>query len=87
MKILIFDNFHHKNKESLMKILNHLNYEYLKCNANNYDKIKEYDVIFSPSLPINVSLFPDKKFIFGPHFSVFPNNKLLEINNLNNEHT
>tara|TARA_Y100000389_G_C17450622_1_gene514532 strand:- start:1681 stop:2547 length:867 start_codon:yes stop_codon:yes gene_type:complete len=82
MKILIFDNIHHKNKESLIKILNHLKYEYLICNANNYDKIKEYDIIYSPGLPIDTSNSPNKKFIFGPHFSVFPNNKLSYINNI-----
>ena len=37
-----------------------------------------------PDNSINTSKFPNKKFIFGPHFSVFPNYKLENIKNDNN---
>ena len=61
-------------------ILKHLNWNY-KYGSGNIDEVRFFDIIYSPSHPINISLFPDKKFIFGPHFSVFPNNKLTHINN------
>jgi hypothetical protein len=50
--------------------------------VNKY--IKDYDIIHSQYTPIDASLFPEKKFIFGAAFSVFPNNKLLSINNIHN---
>jgi hypothetical protein len=31
-----------------------------------------YDVIYSPACPIDVKQYPHVKFLFGPHFSVFP---------------
>ena len=37
-----------------------------------------------PDNSIDTSKFPNKKFIFGPHFSVFPNYKLENIKNDNN---
>jgi len=80
MKILIIGNFHHKNKKGLEMVLKHLNWNY-KYGAGNIDEIRNFDIIYSPSHPINTSLFPKKKFIFGPHFSVFPDNKLRHINN------
>ena len=84
MKILIIGNFHHKNKEGLEIVLKHLKWDY-KYGSGNVNELRNFDVIYSPSNPINTSLFPNKKFIFGPHFSVFPNKKLLYIkNNCNN---
>jgi hypothetical protein len=35
-----------------------------------------------PCHPIDTSLYPNKKFIFGNQFSVFPDNRLLQINNI-----
>lgn len=77
--ILIIGNFHHKNKIGLINILEYLKISY---KFGNLSDINNYDVIYSPSNPINTSLYPNKKFIFGPHFSVFPDNKLLQINNV-----
>lgn len=81
MKFLIINDFHHKNKEGLIKILSNLGYEY-KC--GNISNIPDYDIIYSPVNPIDTSKYPNKKFIFGPHFSVFPDDKLKFINNVNN---
>ena len=75
MKVLIVGTFHHKNKEGLERLLKYLNYDYKF--VNNLNDINNYDIIFSPCHPIDASKYPDKKFIFGPHFSVFPN-KLLD---------
>ena len=81
MNILIIDNFHHKNMIGLDLLLKNINFKYKFGNIND---IKDYDIIYSPNYPLNSNLYPDKKFIFGPHFSVFPDNKLLQINNRNN---
>ena len=80
MKVLIFGNLHHKNKIGLEKILLYLQYDYLF--SNNINLIEQYDIIYSPSEPINIE--KNKKYIFGPHFSVFPCNKLNNIVNYNN---
>jgi len=79
MKVLIIGNFHHKNKEGLERMLHLLKYDYKYGTIND---IPQYDLIYSPTNPINTSIYPTKKFIFGPHFSVFPTNKLLQINNI-----
>ena len=79
MKILVFGNFHHKNRESLEKILKYLNFDYKFGDIN---EVKKFKVIISPNIPINTSIFPNKFFIFGPHFSVFPNQLLYKINNV-----
>lgn len=81
MNILIIGRFHHKNMIGLKLLLNSINIQYKFGNIND---IKDYDIIYSPNYPLNSNLYPDKKFIFGPHFSVFPDNKLLQINNINN---
>jgi len=82
MKILIIGDFHHKNKEGLERLLKYLNYDYKF--VNNLNDIDNYDIIFSPCNPIDTSKYPNKKFIFGPHFSVFPDNRLMYINNIHN---
>jgi hypothetical protein len=81
MKILIIDSFHHKNMVGLKLLLHNINYEY---KFGTIDEINSFDIVYSPNNPINTSIYPSKKFIFGPHFSIFPNNKLLSINNINN---
>ena len=82
MRILIIGDFHHKNKEGLERLLKYLNYDYKIINHLN--DIDNYNIIYSPCYPIDTSKYPDKKFIFGPHFSVFPDNRLMYINNVHN---
>ena len=79
MKTLIIGWFHHKNKIGLELMLNFLNFPFKWGGTIN--DIKDYELIFMPDNPIDTSLFPNKKFIFGNHFSVFPTNKLLYIKN------
>ena len=77
--ILIIDSScHHKNKEGFEKMIKELNWYY---NYGTERDIESYDIIYSPSQVINTSKYPNKKFIFGPHFSVFPDQKLHYINN------
>ena len=81
MKLLIIGDFHIKNKLGLSNLLNHLKYEYKYGSVN---EIEQFDIIYSPGTAINVSKYPKQKFIMGPHFSVFPNEKQLK--NINNVH-
>ena len=72
MKVLFINNFfHHKNLNAFQKynIIIHA----VDISDLNKIRLNEYDVVFSPSEPIDVRKYPDTKFIFGPHFSVFPN--------------
>jgi hypothetical protein len=86
MKVLIIGSFHHKNMIGLKLLLDTIKYEYTFRNNNeiNNNEINNFDIIYSPITPINSSQYPTKKFIFGPHFSVFPDNRLFYINNTNN---
>jgi len=70
-------NIHPSNKVALNQIVNHLKLELV----NN---INDADVIYSPGQPLPIHQHPTKKFIFGPHFSVFPNQKALSLNGIHN---
>jgi hypothetical protein len=77
MKILYLNTgMHHKNQHAIM---NYKNIEFISIHSiqqfQNID-LTQFDAVYSPSQPINVSLYPNTKFIFGPHFSVFPNENL-----------
>jgi glycosyltransferase involved in cell wall biosynthesis len=73
MKILfIKSGIHHKNlhfilncKKIQIHLINNVN------EINNYN-LSDYDAVYSPCDPIDISKYPNTKFIFGPHFSVFP---------------
>lgn len=80
MKVLILDKwFHHKNKIGIIKMFEKYGVEFEF--VQNLEKIKDYSIIYSPSVLFDSSIYPDKKFIFGPHVSVFPDNRLSVINN------
>ena len=44
-----------------------------RLNIERVSSLCDADIIYSPSEYMNTEQFPDKKYIFGPHFSVFPN--------------
>ena len=74
MKVLfIKSSIHGKNlqfilncKQITFHIINDVN------EIQNLD-LSEFDAVYSPCQPIDVLKYPNTKFIFGPHFSVFPN--------------
>ena len=71
MKVLFINiNMHQKNLNALMKY--NINFYIIKHTNLDLIDLSIFDVIYSPSIPINVSKYPNSKFIFGPHFSVFP---------------
>ena len=77
---MIIDSFlHEKNKQGLIKILNFLHEQKeIEYKVGTVNDIPNYDIIYSPSEPINTSLYPSKKFLFGPHFSTFPDHHQLQ---------
>jgi hypothetical protein len=73
MKILYLKtNMHEKNNNALMNYKN-VDYHIIQ-NPNILDRIdlSQFNCVYSPAIPINVSKYPNTKFLFGPHFSVFP---------------
>ena len=71
MKILLIRNhFHHKNLAALRKYKNITVDEIDFQELNQFD-LSQYNCIYSPALPICVENF-SSSFLFGPHFSVFP---------------
>ena len=76
-KILLYNyGFHHKNLHAIKK------YKQIEFDiVENLEQIANidvlnYDFIYSPAEPFDISNFEDIKFRFGPHFSTFPTNKI-----------
>lgn len=77
MKVLfIKSHIHHKNLNFILKckkihffIINSIN------DINNIN-ITDYDAVISPCDAIDISKYPTTKFLFGPQFSVFPDDRL-----------
>lgn len=83
-KILLILNhdYHHKNKKGMEMICKYLNYKLVYGSIRD---IQQADIIYCPRRPFNASKWPNKYFIFGPHHSIFPEERLLrQINNANN---
>lgn len=80
LKILFVNTWMHpKNMHSLM---NYKSIDFTIINSiAEMDTIdlRIFDFVYSPSDPIDVSKYPSVSFIFGPHFSVFPDKKLVGI--------
>jgi hypothetical protein len=68
--VLFVGFLHHKNDNAVLKYKN-IHFTRIYEFDPSID-LSLYDVVYSPSVDINVSLYPRVKFIFGPHFSVFP---------------
>lgn len=71
MKIYIVPSFCHKMNLISLKLC----IEILKWDIVN--TLEEADIVYSPSILIDI--YPSKKYIFGPHFSVFPNDVVKKI--------
>lgn len=83
-KILLWDrDFHHKNRAALYAYKNIQTTPFYTLDELSNFNLSEYDAVYSPTYPIDVSKYPTNRFIFGPHFSVFPENNLQWINGPN----
>ncbi len=66
--LLLKNNLHHKNKDAL------LNYrDFNVVVSYDINMINYFDYIYCPDSVFDIKNYPNKKFIFGPHLSVFPN--------------
>jgi hypothetical protein len=81
MKILFFkgQGIHHKNEYAL-SLYKNIQFQSIS-QISDLDKLdlSQYDCVYSPSTPINAAKYPGIKFIFGPHFSVFPDEQKITI--------
>ncbi len=68
LKIFIPYKYHHKNEAFL---------KYYETFFIKVDKLEDADIIFSSCEPFETYKYPNKKFVFGPHFSIFPDQKSL----------
>lgn len=73
-QILVVQGLHHKNEHAMSK--------YGQIKWTRVNKISDcndftsFDAVFCPGSMVNVSDYPNTKFIFGPHLAVFPNDSL-----------
>ncbi len=83
MKILFIGDCHHKIKKNMLNGFKLIDVQCDHISHLDLKKIKEYDIIYSPAIYIPIENYPNKKFVFGPQFSVFPNQI---INNFDNKY-
>jgi len=79
--LILNHNYHHKNKKGLEMICEYLDYNLIYGSEKDIPKA---DVIYCPSRSFNASKYPNKRFVFGPHLSIFPNGLLNNIHNKDN---
>ena len=85
MKFLLLNNsFHYKNYNA---ITSYRCYELTEIDVDNEIEtleeventysisLQHYDIIYSPTIAYDVKNYQNNKFLFGPHFSVFPEEK------------
>ena len=67
-RVLLVGWLHHKNLNALMK------YSGIELVRVHHlpGSLEGFDVVYCPSTCVDVSLYPGVRFIFGPHFSVYP---------------
>ena len=74
-KIFITSSFfHHADKQFFDNIISYLKW-------NKVDSVGEADIVYSPNHFLDTEKHPDKKFMFGNPFSVFPNESAKRISN------
>jgi len=71
MKFLQVGGAHKRNQEFIERACKKFNIEYHFINYLNFPD-NNYDIIWCPGVWINPDLYPSSKFIYGPHFWVFP---------------
>ncbi len=77
MKVLfIKSHIHHKNINFILKCKKIYFYIVNSINQINNIDVNTFDAVISPCDAIDVSKYPNTKFIFGPQFSVFPEERL-----------
>jgi hypothetical protein len=71
MKLLQVGWAHPRNSEFIIRACKLFNIEYHYTNSNQFPD-NQYDIIWCPQVWVDPYRYPTSKFIFGPHFWVFP---------------
>lgn len=74
IKVTMLGNYHHKNHASLIKSFKILDWQIVDFN--------DADVVFTANQYVDIEKYPNKKFVLGPHFSVFPSEVINKFNNI-----
>ena len=73
-QILLVQGLHHKNEHAISK------YGQIKWTRVNQitdcNDLSVFDAVFCPGSMVDISQYPNTKFIFGPHLAVFPNDSM-----------
>lgn len=84
MKILYINTgMHIKNDFALKNYKNISLHTYYSTDILDNINLEEFGCVLSPAHPIDVSKYPNTNFIFGPQFSVFPDDRLQLIKSKN----
>lgn len=77
MNILIINDYiHAKNLNGIIKCKNLTIHTIPSVHKLNEFPLHTIDCVYSPITPIDISKYPNIIFVFGPHFSVFPDDKI-----------
>ena len=80
MKIIYLKRgMHHKNHHAITHYKNIQLHTINRPEDLDSIDLTQFDCVYSPGMPINASKYPETKFIFGPHFSVFPVEKQIQM--------
>ena len=79
MRVLLINNgIHIKNLNALLQYSN-ITLDIIVSPYLDGIDLSKIDVVYSPCSPIDVKKYPNTKFLFGPHFSVFPEKQQMDI--------
>jgi len=87
MKILFINNWIHDKNLKAIQLYKNIQLTFINSSDMPRYDLSQYDAVYSPSEPIHVSQYPNTKFLFGPHFSVLPDNRLQIIKGPNSIYT
>ena len=69
--IVIINTFLHKKNKFALQNYKNMSIQYVK-DLDECENLDSIDCVYNPACPMDVSKYPNIKFVFGPHFSVFP---------------
>ena len=77
INILYLCNWNHpKNHNAL---IHYKNIKFTQVTTLNSIDLSKFNAVYSPDISINTNLYPNTKFIFGPHFSIFPEKNQIDM--------
>jgi hypothetical protein len=79
MNVLLIDNWIHPKNLYALSLYKNIRFHTISASQLDSTDLTKYDGVYSPSEQFDISKYPRIKWVFGPHFSVFPNEKLYGI--------